>query len=344
SWRGRGGRTWSGSSCAWCWADRTRPCCARRSPACSRGWAGSAMSMQARPRVVVVGSFNVDHVWHCDSLPRPGETRAGHYRTGPGGKGFNQATASARCGVETAFVCALGDDDGPRPGAGGIHGDVHGANRPGSGPGASGARPAEFGARRAEATPGASIEPAQLESPVGSVLEAMRIARAAGVRTILSPAPANALAPRELLAVADVLTPNETEFAALLALHSSERIDPAAVAGTDDEQLHHLCRTLLPRSTVVVTLGAAGAFVSHREDKCRGDEHAFYRVPAEDAQVVDTTGAGDAFNGALAASVARGGEGGFIAHVRFASLYAARSTEQPGAAEAMPRLPRQPEV
>lgn len=323
------------------------------------------MSMQARPRVVVVGSFNVDHVWHCDSLPRPGETRAGHYRTGPGGKGFNQATASARCGVETVFVCALGDDDGgrlartlaaadgidlraedsPEPtGTAGIHVDVHGANSIVIGPGANGALSAEFVARQAEAISGARIVLAQLESPVESVLEAMRIARAAGVRTILNPAPANALAPRELLAVADVLTPNETEFAALLALHSSERIDPAAVAGTDDEQLHHLCRTLLPRSTVVVTLGAAGAFVSHREDKCRGDEHAFYRVPAEDAQVVDTTGAGDAFNGALAASVARGGEGGFIAHVRFASLYAARSTEQPGAAEAMPRLPRQPEV
>lgn len=323
------------------------------------------MSMQARPRVVVVGSFNVDHVWHCDSLPRPGETRAGHYRTGPGGKGFNQATASARCGVETVFVCALGDDDGgrlartlaaadgidlraedsPEPtGTAGIHVDVHGANSIVIGPGANGVLSAEFVARQAEAISGARIVLAQLESPVESVLEAMRIARAAGVRTILNPAPANALAPRELLAVADVLTPNETEFAALLALHSSERIDPAAVAGTDDEQLHHLCRTLLPRSTVVVTLGAAGAFVSHREDKCRGDEHAFYRVPAEDAQVVDTTGAGDAFNGALAASVARGGEGGFIAHVRFASLYAARSTEQPGAAEAMPRLPRQPEV
>ena len=64
------------------------------------------------PDVAVVGSFNVDHVWRCDTLPHPGETRAGSYTTGPGGKGFNQAVASARAGASTSFVCALGDDIG----------------------------------------------------------------------------------------------------------------------------------------------------------------------------------------------------------------------------------------
>src|SRR5690606_16558143 len=202
------------------------------SPACSRAWEAEAGAMSAatHPRVVVVGSFNVDHAWQCDSLPRPGETRAGSYRTGPGGKGFNQATASARCGVDTVFVCALGDDDGgrlartlaaadgidlraedsPEPtGTAGIHVDAHGNNSIVIGPGANGVLSAEFVARQAEAISGARIVLAQLESPVESVLEAMRIARAAGVRTILNPAPANAQAPRELLAVADVLTPNE---------------------------------------------------------------------------------------------------------------------------------------
>ena len=62
--------------------------------------------------VVVVGSFNVDHVWHCATLPRPGETLAGTYASGPGGKGFNQAVASARAGGATTFVCALGEDAG----------------------------------------------------------------------------------------------------------------------------------------------------------------------------------------------------------------------------------------
>ena len=65
-----------------------------------------------RGRVVVVGSFNVDHVWWCDALPQPGETRAGRYATGPGGKGFNQAVAAARAGASTRFLCALGDDAG----------------------------------------------------------------------------------------------------------------------------------------------------------------------------------------------------------------------------------------
>ncbi len=62
--------------------------------------------------VVVVGSFNVDHVWRCESLPAPGATIAGRYSTGPGGKGFNQAVAACRAGAETHFVCALGDDAG----------------------------------------------------------------------------------------------------------------------------------------------------------------------------------------------------------------------------------------
>ena len=62
--------------------------------------------------VVVVGSFNVDHVWRCESLPAPGATIAGRYSTGPGGKGFNQAMAACRAGADTVFVCALGQDAG----------------------------------------------------------------------------------------------------------------------------------------------------------------------------------------------------------------------------------------
>ena len=60
-------------------------------------------------RVIIVGSFNVDHVWRCDALPAAGATIAGRYASGPGGKGFNQAIAAVRAGAETTFVCALGD-------------------------------------------------------------------------------------------------------------------------------------------------------------------------------------------------------------------------------------------
>ena len=88
----------------------------------------------------------------------------------------------------------------------------------------------------------------------------------------------------------------------------------------------------------MVTLGASGCFVSHPEETLRGDEATCYRVAAEPARVVDTTGAGDAFNGALAASLALRPGAAFAAHVRFASKYAALSTEREGAALAMPRL------
>lgn len=310
--------------------------------------------------VVVVGSFNVDHVWTCDALPRPGETRAGAYASGPGGKGFNQATASARAGATTTFICALGDDTGGAlarglaagdaidlraqhaaapTGTAGIYVDRDGRNSIVIGAGANGELSAAFVSAQGAAIAAAAVVLAQLESPVDSVLEALRIARAARATTLLNPAPANVSAPRELLAAADVLTPNETEFAALLARHCDDDIDADAVVRSDDAQLHRLCRALLPRGTVVVTLGAAGAFVSHREDQLRGDALAFYRCPATRVEAVDTTGAGDAFNGALAASLARAATTPFAAHVAFASRYAGEATRLPGAASAMPRLP-----
>ena len=90
---------------------------------------------------------------------------------------------------------------------------------------------------------------------------------------------------------------------------------------------------------MVVTLGASGCFVSHPESNLRGDEAACYRIKAEPAKVIDTTGAGDAFNGALAASLAQRPQLAFAEHIRFASRYAGLSTETEGAALAMPRMP-----
>ena len=309
------------------------------------------------PRVVVAGSFNVDHVWHCATLPRPGETLAGEYATGPGGKGFNQAVAAASAGAGTTFVCALGDDDGGRlarrlatahgidlraqdseaaTGTAGIYVDDGGGNSIVIGPGANAALSPDFVAAQGEAIAAARVVLAQLESPVDAIVEALRRARAHGAHTVLNPAPANAPCTRELLAVADVLTPNETEFAGLLARHCGGGTEPGSLARMDEEHLHRLCRTLLPRGTVVLTLGAAGCFVSHREDSLHGDESPHYRCPAAEAKVVDTTGAGDAFNGALAASLAMAPAQPFASHVRFATRYAAMSTERPGAADSMP--------
>ena len=123
----------------------------------------------------------------------------------------------------------------------------------------------------------------------------------------------------------------------LLAAHAGTKLDADAIAVLDIQALHAHCRRLLPHGTLVVTLGAAGAFVSHADGALHGDADAAYRVPAFPATPVDTTGAGDAFSGALAASLAQR-DAPFAEHVRFAARFAARSTEVAGAASSMPKL------
>ncbi|MEE7546939.1 ribokinase, partial [Xanthomonas sp. Kuri4-1] len=308
--------------------------------------------------VVVVGSFNVDHVWRCDALPAPGATIAGRYSTGPGGKGFNQAIAAARAGARTHFLCALGDDAGGAmaralaaqdgvaliaeasrepTGTGGIYVDAHGRNTIVIGAGANAELSGGFIEGQRALVASARVLLAQLESPVETIELALGVAREAGVLTVLNAAPANAPSSIGLLKLSDVLTPNETEFAALLGRHVGERISADDVAAIDGNTLHALCRKLLPGGTVVVTLGSVGAFISHAEEQPRGDAQPYYRVAAESAHTVDTTGAGDAFNGALVASLAQLPNAPFAAHVRFANRYAARSTEAEGAAVSMPK-------
>ncbi len=309
--------------------------------------------------VVVLGSFNVDHVWRCEALPAPGATIAGRYATGPGGKGFNQAIAAVRAGAASTFLCALGEDAGGAmalelaaqdgltlvaeassepTGTGGIYVDAHGRNTIVIGAGANATlSPAFVEAERARIG-SARVLLAQLESPAATVEAGLTLARQAGVTTVLNPAPANAPTSIGLLKLADVLTPNETEFAALLARHVGERVEADDVAALDGNSLHALCRKLLPGGTVVVTLGSVGAFISHAEEQLRGDSQPYYRIAAETVQAIDTTGAGDAFNGGLVASLARAPELAFATHVRFANLFAALSTERVGAALAMPML------
>jgi ribokinase len=309
--------------------------------------------------VVVVGSFNVDHVWQCETLPAPGATISGSYASGPGGKGFNQAVAAVRAGAGTTFVCALGDDPGgmlarslaaadgialrglvsDQPtGTAGIYVDGRARNTIVVGAGANASLTPAWVHSHNEAFAAAGALLVQLESPGESVLAALELARAHGVVCLLNPAPANSATNNELLSLTDILTPNETEFAALVARHIGQKIEPEAVGATDGASLHALCRELLAHGTVVVTLGSAGVFVSHAEEALRGDAKPHYRLAAEPADAIDTTGAGDAFNGALAASLAGGASLAFADHVRFASRYAAVSTERAGAALSMPRL------
>ncbi|MEO5566237.1 MAG: ribokinase [Luteimonas sp.] len=307
--------------------------------------------------VVVVGSFNVDHVWRCPQLPAAGATLAGEYTCGPGGKGFNQAMAAVRAGASTTFVCALGSDVGAGlvrslaqandiklrahaseapTGTAGIFVDAQGRNSIVIGAGANAALSTGFVNAQADVFATASVVLAQLESPLSAIEAGLNAARAAGAVAMLNPAPANATVPSALLALCDVISPNETEFAALLATHCGEQVDGNAIAGCDDDRLHSLARRLLPGGSVIITLGACGLFVSHPAHALRGDDGASYRIAAEAANVVDTTGAGDACNGAFAASLALRPQRPFRDHAIFANHYAARATEQPGAALAMP--------
>ncbi|HBK56207.1 MAG TPA: ribokinase [Xanthomonadales bacterium] len=306
-------------------------------------------------RVVVVGSFNQDHVWTGSQLPAPGQTVSGRYASGPGGKGFNQAIAARRAGAETRLVCALGHDgaaelalalaraDGlvlhaerveAATGCAAVVVDGEGRNQIVVAPGANAALSHAHVLAQADAIERAGVVLAQVEVAPSAVAAALHHARRNGIVTVLNPAPADAEIDRELLTLADILTPNETEFCALLARHAGLDLAPDDIAGLADDRLAELCRRL-SAGTVVITLGRHGCLISHGQHR-HGDAQAVYRLGPEPVRAIDTTGAGDAFNGALAAALAQHPERPFVHAARFANRYAALSTERPGAALAMP--------
>ncbi|MFN7784598.1 MAG: ribokinase [Lysobacterales bacterium] len=310
-------------------------------------------------RVVVVGSYNQDMVWRTARFPVPGETRLGAFDTGPGGKGFNQAIACARQGVATHFIGALGDDAIARgmrelalseglalhcethaqlaTGTAAILVEDSGQNLIVVGPGANAALSVAHITAQAAVIRAARVLVTQHEVNHAASLAAQKIARAAGVLCLHNPAPPVDARDLELVDGADLITPNETEFVQLLKLRGLDAPAADTLAGLSAETLHALCRAL-HAGTVVLTLGAQGAFVSHADAQPRGDGAKHYRAAPEQVEAIDTTGAGDAFSGALAAALASAPEAPFAEAVRAAGRVAALSTERRGAALAIPRL------
>jgi ribokinase len=293
------------------------------------------------PRICVVGSCNLDLTFRVPRLPRPGETVAAHaMHQGFGGKGANQAVAAARLGANVTMVARVGDDafgrsyvenlqahgidsafvtsDASLPtGTASIFVSDAGENCIVVAAGANAAVAVDDVRAAADAIRGADVVICQLETPIAAAVEAFEIARSAGVRTLLNPAPATNL-PAELLQLCDLCVPNETELE-LLTAHSL-----AAPRG-----LQTAAQILRDRGAkaVVVTLGALGALVA-------GD--VLERIPTFSVNAVDPTGAGDVFIAALAFLLAGGNE--LSASVCFANAAAAISVTRPGAQSAAPML------
>jgi ribokinase len=291
-------------------------------------------------KVVVVGSSNTDMIIQLDRLPRAGETvLGGRFSTAAGGKGANQAVAAARAGGEVTFVARVGDDVFGRMAVEGFRADGidvrHVLEDPDAPSGvalifvdqkgensiavASGANarlsPADV-LSATDAIGTADVLVTQLETPLETVRAAVELAASHGVRVILNPAPAQTL-DEKLLRHVSVLTPNENEAAFLTGAEVASVSDAEAAA-------RRLAASGVAR--VIVTLGWRGAFVFGAG---RGELVAGYPVEA-----VDTTAAGDVFNGALAVALAEGRD--VIGAVRFANAAAALSVTKLGAQPSAP--------
>lgn len=282
--------------------------------------------------IVVLGSANLDFVVRSPRFPEPGETILGHsFTTVPGGKGLNQAIAAARAGGDVAFLGAVGRDafghqlsealqqngvqvDGLVQ-VDGATGTAHvcvlddGENSIVVVPGANAAD--DLGAHAHAQIRGASYLVAQLERPVSLVTQAFRLARDAGVRTVLTPAPADHLE-AALLRLTDILVPNSGEARAL--------------ARVDDDREAAVCLSRAAR-VVVMTRGSQGALVAR-------DGEIAAEIPARRVVPVDTTGAGDTFVGVLVARLSLGEP--LDSALGAASVAASIAVTRPGASNAMP--------
>jgi len=291
-------------------------------------------------KLVVLGSVNADHVLQVASFPRPGETLLGHsYAVIPGGKGANQAVAAARLGADIAFIACVGDDsfgrnmitefarDGMNTQAVMVEQDTPtgiamiqvaatGENSICISAEANACLTPERLAPHRELITQADTLLIQLETPIATITQAAKIAKQAGTHVVLNPAPAQPLNDA-LLSVVDLITPNETEAELLTGIKVSDMASAQVAANVlHDKGI----------AEVMITLGSQGVWMSQTGT---GKQVKGFRVDA-----VDTTAAGDTFNGGLLAGL----QAGLILDeaVRFAHAAAALSVTRVGAQTSIP--------
>ncbi|HHA1296319.1 ribokinase [Enterobacter ludwigii] len=296
--------------------------------------------MKTAGNLVVLGSINADHILNLESFPTPGETVTGNqYQVAFGGKGANQAVAAGRSGAKIAFIACTGDDDtgervrkqlasdnidiapvsvveGESTGVALIFVNAEGENVIGIHAGANAALTTERVDAQREIIANAEALLMQLESPVESVLAAAAIAHQNHTTVVLNPAPARVLSD-ELLALVDIITPNETE---------AEKLTGVRVENDDDAA--RAARVLHDKGigTVIITLGSRGVWAS-----VNGEGR---RVPGFKVKAIDTIAAGDTFNGALVTALLEGKR--MDDAIRFAHAAAAIAVTRKGAQPSVP--------
>lgn len=291
--------------------------------------------------VAILGIFAVDVTFLAPRLPKIGETLTGTgFVMGPGGKGSNQAVAAARAGGKVRFISKIGTDafgeiglktwaeagaephvrrmsDKPTGSAFIFVNDSNGQNAIIVYPGASGTiTPADVEAEAA-AIETAKVFVTQLEQPVDAAVRALEIARAAGTVTVFNPAPALSF-PDAAYALSDYIAPNETEAAMLTGVEPGT-VDDARRAGD----------ALLAKGAgnALITLGANGVLLHNRE-------RSIHLKAKAAGEVIDTTGAGDAFIGGFATALSKGLDP--VEAVRYGSATAGIAVTRRGAAASMP--------
>lgn len=296
--------------------------------------------MKTAGNLVVLGSINADHILNLESFPAPGETVTGsQYQVAFGGKGANQAVAAGRSGANISFIACTGDDDtgervrkqlasdninvapvsvvaGESTGVALIFVNAEGENVIGIHAGANAALTTERVEAQRAIIAGAEALLMQLESPVESVLAAAKIAHENHTTVVLNPAPARVLSD-ELLALVDIITPNETEAEKLTGIRVENDDDAARAA-----------RALHDKGigTVIITLGSRGVWAS-----VNGEGR---RVPGFKVKAIDTIAAGDTFNGALVTALLEGKR--MDDAIRFAHAAAAIAVTRKGAQPSVP--------